>query len=106
MKPPVDAPTSTQSRPATSTSSASSAFCELLASARDEARRSLHLELGVVSDLLARLVVAADEPGEHERLRLRARLRQPALDEQHVEALLHPRNDDYAVKRPRRAERR
>ena len=79
---------------------------ELLPSTRDEARRSRHLEYGVVSDLLSRLVVAADEPGEHERLGLRARLRQSALDEHHVESLLHPRNDDYAVKRPRRAELR
>ena len=54
---------------------------ELLSSTRDEARRSRHLELGVVSDLLSRLVVTADEPGEHERLCLRARLRQSALDE-------------------------
>src|SRR6188508_3226269 len=79
---------------------------ELLPSTRDEARRSRNLEYGVVSDLLSRLVVAADEPGEHERLCLRARLRQSALDEHHVESLLHPRNDDDAVKRPRRAGRR
>ena len=62
---------------------------QLLAAARDEARRPLDVELGVLGDLLARLVVAGDEPGEHERLRLRARLREPALDEEHVEALLH-----------------
>ena len=61
---------------------------ELLATARDEARRSLDFQHDVVRDLLTRLVVTADEPGEHERLCLRARLRQSALDEHHVESLL------------------
>ena len=60
---------------------------ELLAAARDVRRRSLDRELGVLLDLLAGLVVAVDEPGEHERLGLRARLGEPALDEEDVEAL-------------------
>jgi hypothetical protein len=38
---------------------------------------------------VAGLVVAGHEAREHERLRLGAALREPALDEQHVEALLH-----------------
>ena len=73
---------------------------QLLASARDEARRALHLELGVLSDLLARLVMSRDETREHERLRLRARLREPALHEKHVEALLRHASDG-SVRRPR-----
>ena len=86
MKPPVDAPTSTQSRPTTSTSSASSAF----RASRRRARRS-----AVGARPRARrpprparpACRARDESGEHERLRLRARLGEPALDEEHVEAL-------------------
>jgi len=35
--------------------------------------------------------MAGDDPGHQERLRLRARLGEPALDEQDVDALLHPR---------------
>ncbi len=62
---------------------------ELLAAARDVRRRPLDRELGVLLDLVARLVVAADETGEHERLRLRPRLREAALDEEDVEPLLH-----------------
>ena len=62
---------------------------ELLAAARDIRRRALDRELGVVLHLVAGLVVAVDEAGEHERLRLRARLRKPALDEEDVETLLH-----------------
>ena len=62
---------------------------ELLAAARDVRRWLLYVELGVLVHLLARLVVASHEPGEHERLRLRARLREPALDHEDVEPLLH-----------------
>ena len=61
---------------------------ELLSPARDEARRLLHGQLDVVGDLLARLRVSENAPGEDERLGLRARLREPALDEDDVEALL------------------
>ena len=54
---------------------------ELVASARDVARRHLDDELGVLVDLMARLFVTADEPGEDERLGLHARLREAALDQ-------------------------
>ena len=87
MKPPVEAPTSTQSRPDDVDVECVERVLQLLATARDEARWALDLELGVVRDLLTRLVVPRDESGEHERLRLRARLGEPALDEEHVEAL-------------------
>ena len=62
---------------------------ELLAAAGDERRRPLDLELGVLVDLLAGLRVPRDEPGQDEGLRLGTRLGEAALDEQHVEALLH-----------------
>ena len=47
------------------------------------------VELDVLVHLLARLLVAGNEPGEHERLRLARALREPALDEERVEPLLH-----------------
>ena len=91
MKPPVDAPTSRQSRPAGSTPSASRRVRELVAAARDVRRRLLDRELAPLVHLLAGLRVAADEAGHHERLRLRAALGEPALDEEDVEALAHER---------------
>ena len=60
---------------------------ELLAATRDVLRRAVDGELGVLLDLLPGLVEAVHEPGEHERLRLRARLREPPLDEEDVYAL-------------------
>ena len=89
MKPPVEAPTSRQSRPAGSTPSASSAVLELLAAAGHEARRLLDLELRGFVQLAAGLVDAADAAGEDQRLRLGAAVRKPALDEQQVGPLLH-----------------
>ena len=89
MKPPVEAPTSIASRWSSSRCSCSKRVRELLAPARDEPRRLDDLELGVLGHLLARLVVARHEPGQDERLRLRAALRQASFDEQDVEALLH-----------------
>ena len=62
---------------------------ELVPGARDVGRRRLDLERDRVVDLLARLRVSAHEPGHHERLRLRAAIGEPALDEKHVESLLH-----------------
>ena len=62
---------------------------ELLPAPRDEARRALDLERRVLGELLARLGVARDEPGEDERLRLGTALGEAALDEEHVEPLLH-----------------
>ena len=61
---------------------------ELLAAARDEPRAALDLELRRLVHLLARLRVPGDEASEHERLRLRAALREAALDEQDVQPLL------------------
>src|SRR3989475_4213309 len=63
--------------------------CELLAATRDERRRPFDRERSLFVDLRARLVVARDEPGEHERLRLAPGLRQAALHENDVETLLH-----------------
>ena len=53
---------------------------ELLATPRDEARRALDLERRVLGELLARLGMSRDEPGEDERLRLRTALGEAALD--------------------------
>ena len=89
MKPPVEAPTSTQSRPAGSTPSASSPCASFSPPRETYGGGALDRELGVLVDLVAGLVVAVDETGDHERLRLRPRLREPALDEEDVEPLLH-----------------
>ena len=89
MKPPVEAPTSRQSLPAGSTRQQLERVGELLAAARDEPRRPLDLERDRLVELGAGLVVARHEAGDHERLRLAARLREAALHEQHVEPLLH-----------------
>src|SRR5581483_8450832 len=70
---------------------------ELLASARDEARRPLDCDRLPLVHLRSRLVVPRDEPGEHHRLGLAARVRQPALDEQHVQPLLGHRGRLDAV---------
>ncbi len=78
-----------QSRPAGSTPSASSP-CASFSPPRETYGGGLStVELCVLLDLVARLVVAADEAGEHERLGLRPRLREPALHEEDVESLLH-----------------
>ena len=90
MKPPVEAPTSIASRPSSSTFSSVRAFASF--SPPRETKRGGRSTASSASSahLVPGLVVAGDEPGEHERLSLRAALRQPALDEQDVEALLHP----------------
>src|SRR5215210_752466 len=62
---------------------------QLVAGARDVRRRPLHLERRILRDLLARLGMPRDEARHHERLRLRARLGEAALDEQDVEPLPH-----------------
>src|SRR6476659_682735 len=59
---------------------------ELLAAARDKARRLGHGQLGRLLHLLAGLLVARHATGQHQRLRLGAALGEPALDEQDVEA--------------------
>ena len=61
---------------------------QLLATAGDVRRRLDDRELRRLVHLLAGLLMAGHQPREHERLRPRAALREPALDEQHVEALL------------------
>ena len=76
---------------------------ELLAPARDEARRLGHGQLRRLVDLLARLLVARHAPGQDERLRLRAALGEPTLDEQHVEPLLAGRSARRARRRCLRA---
>src|SRR5581483_2971457 len=70
---------------------------ELLASARDVGGAAGELEVGVLVDLLPRLVVPRDEPRHDERLRLRARLGETALHEEDVEALLHSRRVDIRL---------
>ena len=89
MKPPVDAPRSRQSLPRRVDAQDVERVRELLAPAGDEARRPLDLERDVVGDLLPRLVVARHETRQDESLGLRAALREPALHEHDVEALLH-----------------
>ena len=88
MKPPVEAPRSTQSLPARVDAERVEGVRELLAAARDESRRPLDLERDVLADLLPRLVEAGHEAREHERLRLRPALGEPSLHEHDVEALL------------------
>ena len=98
MKPPVEAPTSRQSRPLGSTPVAPSAFASF-SPPRETYRAALRdHELDVLVQLLAGLRVPRHEPGEDERLGLRAALRQPTLDEQDVEALLA---HGYAVRTTR-----
>ncbi len=89
MKPPVEAPTSRQAGTFHRHSERLERVLELLAAAGDIARRPLDDELGVLVDLLARLRMAGDAAGKHERLRLGARLGEAALHEQDVEPLLH-----------------
>ena len=60
---------------------------QLLAAARDEARRALDLQSRRVVDLLSRLVVARHEARHDEGLRLRPALGEPSLHEQDVESL-------------------
>ena len=92
MKPPVEAPTSRQRRPAGSSPSASSALRSLIAAARDVGRRRVDAELDVGLDELARLRGARVARAEahlarHHRGRgARAGREQPALRQQGVEA--------------------
>ena len=84
MKPPVDAPTSRQSRPVTSIPNASSAFASLCPARETYGGGASTSQLDRLVELLARLRVPGHAAGHDERLRLRARLREPALDEQDV----------------------
>ena len=62
---------------------------ELVARPRDVWRRLGDVERLILLHLLARLVMTADEPGHHDRLRLGAALREAALDQNDVQTLLH-----------------
>ena len=91
MNPPVEAPTSSARRPATSTPSASSAFASLIPPRDTYGGGAVDVELDVGGDELPRLVrpppagpevhVARD----HGRGRARARREQTALREQVIE---------------------
>ena len=95
MKPPVDAPTSRQTRPAGSISNASSAAASLWPPRLTYGSRSATRDGRVSGEQVARLQVRArgvalahpDLAGEDERLGLRPRLGQAALDEELVQAL-------------------
>ena len=89
MKPPVDAPTSRQRKPSGDRSEGLERVLELLTAAGDVARGPLDDEVGVLVNLLSRLLMPGNSPGEHKRLRLRAGLGEPALHQQDVEPLLH-----------------
>ena len=60
---------------------------ELVPGPRHVRRRLPDLELDVIVHLLARLRVTLDEARQHQRLRLRPRLGEAALDEQDVKPL-------------------
>ena len=92
MKPPVEAPTSSARRPSTATSRRVERVGQLDPAARDVRRRRVDGELHVVGDQLAGLV-GPPAPGAEQHLarhhrggRARARLEEPALGEQGVEA--------------------
>ena len=89
MKPPVEAPTSTASRPVTSIANASSAFASLWPARETYGGGLSTLQLGGFVDLRPGLVVARNEARDHERLRLRAALGEAAFHEQDVKPLLH-----------------
>ena len=91
MKPPVEAPTSSACRPATSTPERVERVGELDPAARDERRRRGDVELDVRGDELPRLLrPAAARPevhvaGDHRRGGTRAGGEQAALRQQGVE---------------------
>ena len=91
MKPPVEAPTSSARRPATSTPERVERVGELDPAARDERRRRGDVELDVVGDELPGLLrppppgAEVHVAGEHRGRGARARREQPALGEQGVE---------------------
>ena len=87
MKPPVEAPTSAQSRPSTSTANAANAVASFSPPRETNGggRSTRSSTVGV--HLLARLVVPLNEPREDERLSLAPRLGQTPLHEEDVEPL-------------------
>ena len=62
---------------------------ELLAAARHVRGRHVDRDVGGLVHLLPGLLVPGDAAGKDERLRLAPGLREPSLDEQRVEPLLH-----------------
>ena len=99
MKPPVEAPTSRQSRPATSIAERLQRVLQLGAAAGDVARPGVDDQLRLGLDQLARAQgdrpVAADPDfaGPHRARRRRARREQPPLGQNRVyPGLLHRRN--------------
>ncbi len=88
MNPPVDAPTSRQSRPATSTPNASSAFASLCPARETYGGGATTSSSMSSANLLAWFRVPGHEPGQDERLGLRARLGETALDQHDVKPLL------------------
>jgi hypothetical protein len=62
---------------------------QLLSTARHEARWPIHVQLGALVQLLARLVMPENQARKNQRVRLSTGFREPALDQQDVEALLH-----------------
>src|SRR5947208_133867 len=66
---------------------------------RDVRWRALHFQLRALIDLRPRFVVAGHATCEDERLRLRTALGESALDEQHVEPLLHAAADRPSTSR-------
>ena len=95
MKPPVEAPTSRQRRPAGIDAGRGQRVGELDTAARDEPRALVDRDHDVLGDHLARLgralaaaAAQAHLAGHDRRRRARARGEQPALGEQGVEAEL------------------
>ena len=95
MKPPVEAPTSRQSSPATSRSERVERVLELDPAARDDtAAARLRIELGVLGDSCPGLVALGPSrpirtrPARTDSRRARARAGEPALGEQGVDAAL------------------
>ena len=89
MKPPVEAPTSRQSRPAGSTPNASSAWASFSPPRETNRGPALDARARPPRPPARRPSSARARARRGQRLRLRAALREPALDEEDVESLLH-----------------
>ena len=90
MKPPVEAPTSRQSAPVDVEPEARRARAASFSPPRETKRGGRSTASSASSSTCSPAFEwPGTRPGEHERLRLRARLGEAALDEQDVETLLH-----------------
>ena len=87
MNPPVEAPTSAQSRPLDLDPERVEGVPKLLSAPGDVRRRALDIELGIGGHELPGLVVPGNEAREHERLGLAPALCQASLDQENVEPL-------------------